>query len=76
MEKPILGSLLQLTGYASYTELMDAGIKKTYDLGINDFGFREKIIELMDGSQWDWMPEDMIYELRKGDRYEITINYY
>lgn len=54
-------------GYADYKELEEFGIKRSIDMGENAFGFREKIIETIDGTQWDYIPEDGIYEVRKGN---------
>jgi hypothetical protein len=51
-------------GFASYKELKDVGIKNTIDLGTNEFGFKERIIILNNNSQWDYIPEDELYELR------------
>lgn len=50
--------------YASYSELKAKGIKHYWDRGINEWGFRERIIELNNGDQYDWIPEDQIYEIR------------
>ena len=51
-------------GYATYHQLKAYGIKKKYDLGRNDWGFREYLIVDEDNNQWDYIPEDGIYELR------------
>ena len=50
---------------ADYFQLKDLGIKKTINLGRNEFGFNEKIIELNDGTQYDYIPEDNLYEIRQ-----------
>ena len=51
-------------GFASYKELKDAGIKNIIDLGTNEWGFKERVIILNNDSQWDYIPEDELYELK------------
>lgn len=51
-------------GFASYSELQALGIKKKYDLGINEWGFRERLIVDEFDNQWDYIPEDQLYEKR------------
>ena len=49
---------------ADFFELEKLGIKRTIKLGKNEFGFNEKIVELNDGTQYDYIPEDNLYEIR------------
>lgn len=49
---------------ADYFELKELGIKRTIDMGKNSFGFNERIIELNDGTQYDYIPEDNLYEIK------------
>lgn len=49
---------------AEYNELVKLGIKRTINLGVNAFGFIDKIIELNDGTQYNYIPEDQLYERR------------
>ncbi len=58
---------LKEQGYADYSELKQAGIRKTISLGVNCWGFQSRIIETVDGTQWDYIPEDQIYELRTAE---------
>lgn len=51
-------------GFASYFELEALGIKKKYDLGKNEWGFRERLIIDEFDNQWDYIPEDQLYEKR------------
>jgi hypothetical protein len=48
--------------YAEYSELRARGIKRTINLGKNAFGFNERIVELNDGTRWNYIPEDQVYE--------------
>ena len=50
--------------YKDYSELKELGIDKVVEGGINDFGFRERMVVCEDGSVWDYIPEDRIYEKR------------
>jgi len=59
-------------GFAEYIELKEAGIKNTVDLGKNEFGFNERVIILNNGSQWDYIPEDNLYELRRNKLLTIS----
>lgn len=52
-------------GYATYGELKRVGMKKKFDLGQNEWGFLEHVIIDNDDRQWDYIPEDNIYELRE-----------
>lgn len=58
-----LQTLIQ-QGYASWFELDKAGIKKKFELGRNNWGFNERVIIDNNLNQWDYIPEDNIYELR------------
>ena len=58
---------------ANYFELDNLGIKKVIRLGKNEFGFNEKIIELNDGTQYDFIPEDNLYE-KRSSKYQVEIN--
>jgi len=49
---------------ADYFELEKLGIKRTINLGINEFGFKEKIVELEDGTKYDYIPEDNLYVIK------------
>lgn len=60
--------------HGSFKELNALGIKKTYNLGKNEFGFTERIIELNDGTQYDYIPEDNYYEIRT-ERYEVSVSW-
>ncbi len=63
---------LKEKGFASYLELKEH-ITRKIDLGTNEFGFKDKIVELSDGTQWDYLPEDNLYEIRQTPYYiEIT----
>ena len=53
---------LKKQGIADYQEIKDH-IVKTIDRGYNDFGLMDKTVVLEDGSYWDYMPEDQLYEL-------------
>lgn len=68
--------LLQLTeqGYASGKELVEAGIKKKFELGRNEYGLQERVIIDNNNNQWDYMPEDYIYELRTGEAETVYLN--
>lgn len=51
--------------YKSYAELYESpGVRKIIDGGINDFGFKTRVIIAKDGSVWDYIPEDSLYEKR------------
>ncbi len=66
-QKLITMDLNDLTqqAFASYNELNSIeAIKKKFDLGKNEFGFRERVIIDSNNNQWDYIPEDGIYELR------------
>jgi hypothetical protein len=58
--------------YADYFELNNRGIKHTISQGINSFGFQERTIICFDGTQWDYIPEDSIYEQRTENLYTIN----
>lgn len=51
-------------GYATHGELQRVGYQKKFDLGENSWGFRTYVIIDNDNNQWDFIPEDMIYQLR------------
>jgi len=51
-------------GFADYFELDEAGISKKINHGKNKFGLIERTIILNDGSQWEYIPEDNLYELK------------
>lgn len=51
-------------GFADWQELDKAGIKKKFELGRNEFGFNERVIIDNNLNQWDYIPEDNMYELR------------
>lgn len=53
-------------GFADYHELSPY-IRETINHGRNVFGFNEKTIILTDGSKWDYIPEDNIYELQQSN---------
>lgn len=60
-------------GFASYSELKAAGIAEVINKGRNSWGFIDRTILLEDGSRWDYIPEDQIYELvSEGTAAEIT----
>lgn len=50
--------------YAEYSELKARGIRCTINQGLNDFGLQERIILCDDGTQWDYIPEDELYQQR------------
>lgn len=58
-------NLQQLTeqGYATYTELKQAGIKTVIEKGKNEWGLTERTIIDNAGNSWEYIPEDNIYEL-------------
>lgn len=58
---------------ATYSELEELGIKRKINLGKNEWGFNEKIIELVDGTQYDYIPEDNLYELR-AEPFELSVD--
>ncbi len=61
-------NLEQLTeqGFASLSELDSAnGIAERKDLGINEFGLRERQIIDTNGKLWELIPEDGLYELAR-----------
>lgn len=64
MENIVIKSLNELKeqGYASYTELKEAGIRKVFNLGKNEWGFNERVIIDNNYDQWNYIPEDEIYE--------------
>ena len=62
-------------GFANYTELQPF-IAKTVKLGTNEWGFQEKFIVLHDDSQWDFIPEDHIYEKRTSNLHYIPEIHY
>lgn len=51
--------------YKEYKELVVVGIDHVVELGINPFGFRERAVYCKDGSTWDYIPEDGLYEKRE-----------
>lgn len=50
--------------YASFQELKLKGIKQVIEKGKNEFGLYERLIILNDGSKWEYIPEDNLYELQ------------
>lgn len=70
-------TLEQLTqqGFASFSELKEAGITKKFELGKNEFGLNERVIIDNNQNQWDYIPEDQIYELRKEGIQPMYMNY-
>lgn len=66
---------LTLQGYASRRELQEADmIKKQFDLGRNKWGFEERVIIDVNDRQWDYIPEDQIYELSPVTEYRYLNN--
>lgn len=65
---------LTVQGFASYSELKEAGIRKVFELGKNEWGFNERVIIDNALNQWDYQPEDQIYELREGSAQAQYIN--
>jgi DNA-directed RNA polymerase delta subunit len=61
-------------GYASTAELLDAGVKHMIDLGVNDWGLRERVAIDSENNQWDWMAEDQYWEKRE-DGVEFKYQY-
>ena len=47
-----------------YKDLVLIGIDHVVEHGTNAFGFRERVVYCEDGSVWDYIPEDMVYEKR------------
>lgn len=47
---------------ADYFELEQLGIRKVIHKGRNEYGLKEKEIIMNDGSVWDYIPEDNLYE--------------
>jgi hypothetical protein len=48
--------------YAEYAELKKIGIKETIEKAPNAYGFRERTIICIDGTTWEYIPEDNLYE--------------
>jgi len=66
---------LTLQGYASRKELREAGmIKKEFNLGTNEWGFSQRVILDINDRQWDYIPEDQIYELSPVTEYRYLNN--
>jgi len=62
---------LKTQGYADYSDLKPY-IKNTINKGKNEFGFNEKVIICDDGSNWDYIPEDGLYEYNPNSH--VTVN--
>jgi hypothetical protein len=58
--------------YKEYSELKEIGIKNSLELGKNDFNLTERVIITNDGRQWDYIPEDGIYQQRTEKLVNIT----
>jgi hypothetical protein len=52
-------------GVAEYSELKQIGITKLINRGRNEFGLIQLVVETADGNQWDYIPEDNLYEIRE-----------
>jgi len=48
--------------YNTYNYLIEKGIKKVYNHGLNDFGFPMRTIICEDLSVWEYCAEDGLYE--------------
>ena len=48
--------------YAEHHELVARGIRQVVNKGVNAFGLVERTIILHDGSVWEYIPEDNIYQ--------------
>jgi hypothetical protein len=58
---------------AEYLELKPF-IKVSINKGINSFGFNERVLILVDNSNWDYIPEDGLYELNENNKMSVSIN--
>lgn len=50
--------------YREISELRDIGIRHVINHGINDLGLIDRTVYCVDGSIWDYLPEDNLYEKR------------
>lgn len=50
--------------YAAYSDLKALGIKHSIGTAINYWRFRERIIILNNGDQYDYIPKDNMYKIR------------
>lgn len=57
-------------GYCEYYDLKPF-IKHVVNKGKNEWGFNEKIIILEDGSNWDYIPEDNMYEYNRNSNLSL-----
>lgn len=53
-------------GFASYKELMNAGMIERINLGVNKFGLTEYIIIDDNFGEWEWNPREWKYEYKGG----------
>jgi hypothetical protein len=58
---------------AEYLELKPF-VKASINKGVNSFGFNERTLILVDNSNWDYIPEDGLYELNENSRMSVSIN--
>lgn len=70
MDTPMTLEQLHAQGYGDYHDLKPH-LKQMVNLGRNDFDLENKYAVLTDDSQWDYMPEDRIYELRAYCHHQI-----
>lgn len=57
--------------YADYQQLKEKGIAHTIRHDQDVFGNPQRTIICNDGTQWDYMPEDQIYERRTSNLFQL-----
>lgn len=61
--------------YRELDYLQRIGIRQVINHGTNDLGLTDRTVYCVDGSIWDYIPEDGLYEKREGHTAESFISF-